>query len=874
MQEETKYIEFRIGDETKHVVEELTDESIKTSLFSEQYTKALSALDNMAKFAIPHKEADNVPNNILSFIGDRGAGKTSCMMSFAKLLEKGLPSGLASLYPQAARRSYHCLERIDPSFFDASHNVIELFLAGLYNAFDERRKQNIGKSDSEKTKQEKVVLELFVQAQTMMSEMTKTEGDRYDALDNLQNLSAGIRLWSVIDKLVKAFFDYFEKSQGMLVLPIDDIDLNSAMAAEMMEQIRKFLIHNNIIILFAVKIDQLELSKRLSLTKEYDVMLQRGLLKNTNVIGEMAEAYITKLLPHQQRIYMPDGTAYFHRPVNVVSKNDNGQDVKDTYSSVRQMILELIYQKTRYLFYNSIDKTSYIVPSNLRELRFLVGLLYNMKDYWHDDNKDGEFYNKLLFRKYLYENWVVNNLDETMQASVREIIETQDNAQVNARVLAAIKRHFLVGKDFTESHPEAEYIFDITNVNYNISVGDVLDIVDLLEESERDTLKLKFLFLIRSFYSMRLYQAYDDMIPDTEQVNDGEGKKKVVEAFTRLSDMHLSEYDKLVAGSFINTRLSRIIPPGRGWKETRAERRINFDKLRILMNEVIAENGRNVDKLRLVEFFMLGISRKFDTRHEGWDAKYRTELPLFYAEPLQQISKNAYFDVGALLYNLTRIKNCYERFSGGDDIYKIADEKKDSLLNQFRMAAISEKAKEGVPHELENFKPAYWRSFCCFRNAEVIQAFRAYAERFESPGGDHINVMAAAFNHMGGFRIPSYDKNKKSDKYYEIGFGYLSIIGEMLVNENISNNFKDIFEGLSDSPEWIEVQEVLAGAAREKNRVDTRIRRIYEHYPVIARKYRQEVEDAARSYGSHASKEGLEKMILAINIALEQYREA
>lgn len=416
MQNGTKQIKFRIGEETKHIIETIDGNSIETSLFSEQYKKALSSLNHLFPLmqTSSKEEVGNTHNNILSFIGDRGSGKTSCMMSLAKLLEKGLENELRSSYPQVAQHSFLCLERIDPSFFDESHNVIELFLAGLYNIFDRQRKNNYGKSDDEKARREKDVLNFFAQAQTMMFEMTKTEKELYDVLDNLQSLSAGIRLWSVIGELVKAFFKYLDREQGILVLPIDDIDLNSKMAADMMEQIRKFLIQPNIIILFAVKIDQLEMTKRLSLVREYEIMFHHDLLRNSNVISEMAEAYITKLLPHQQRIYMPDGVAYFHQPVEVLL-TDKGKESSDVYDSVRQMIPELIYKKTRYLFYNSTDKTSYIVPTNLRELRFLIGLLYNMKDYWQDaDNHESNLYNKLLFRKYLYENWVANNLDETM----------------------------------------------------------------------------------------------------------------------------------------------------------------------------------------------------------------------------------------------------------------------------------------------------------------------------------------------------------------------------------------------------------------------------------------------------------------------------
>lgn len=866
METGTKQIIFRLGDETKHVIEEINHTSIEGSLFTEQYRKALSSLDSM--FSIVRKQVetdtDNTPNNILSFIGDRGSGKTSCMMSFANMLKDGLDTELKKIYKQVAQHRYFCMERIDPSFFDESHNVIELFLAGLYNAFEKKRENQCGRSDYEKETLSKGVIERFANAQMLMSEMTKLEKDKYDELDSLQNLSAGIRLWSVIGELVKAFLNYFGYENGVLVLPIDDIDLNSRMAADMMEQIRKFLIQPNVIVLLAVKLDQLEMSKSLSLVKEYEVLLRHDNANNKSVIGKMVDAYITKLLPHPQRIYMPDGTAYFNQKVIIEQKEEGKESIS---GSVRQIIPELIYKKTRYLFYNSQDKTSYIVPTNLRELRFFTALLCNMKDYWkNSDNHESNLYNKLLFRKYLYENWVPNNLDKDMQFSVSEIINTQDSAQVNAIVLAAIKRHFFPTEksleQFIESHHEAAYIFDDTNINYNIAIGDVLDIIDFLEECEQNTVKLKLLFLIRSFYSIRLYHAYEQKVSN----NDNPKGIDPVEISTRFSGLNLSEYDKLVAGYFINTRLSRIIPRGKLEKDTRSERRINFEVLGDLIEKVVknansASGEYSTDELRLIEFFLLGISRRFGTQNSGKTMRYRTDSAVFYAEQLTHIKKNAYFDVGALLYNLTRMEDCYKRFDKGDEIYKLAAGNPESLYCQFHLCADNNGNKKD------------WDSLCCFRNAEIIKAFRAHAETVKSSTDEHVEVIAEAFKYMGKFEVSTYDKNEKGE-YNRVKFDYLRKIGELLGTPNLIDAFKDIFEkDYRPDPEKIDVSEFVRGAKKEKkNRLDSKINRVLEKYSVINKYYQGEVKNITEKYGTYVTREELEQIIKRIDSDLEKHR--
>ncbi len=886
-------IVFCLGEETRHVVEMIDNDIIESSLFSDQYKKALTSLNTLLSSLHSQKDlkADNPLNNIISFIGDRGAGKTSCMMSVAEVLKHGMTEEMKQAYPFIALSSFFCLDRLDPSFFDETHNVIELFLATLYNSFQKISQPESGEGvlDPQKSVLAGKVYEGFSEAQKMMSEMIDPGTDRMDVLQNLQSLSSGIQLGPVIRELISAFFEFQGKDNGVLVIPIDDIDLNSRQASEMMEQIRKYLIQPNIVILFAVKLDQLSLTKRLKLQKEYDGLLRVEKDKDMLVIDEMVEAYLTKLFPHQARVYMPDGTAYFNRPVIV--KGPNGDTA---YSSVRQMIPELIFRKTRYLFYNTPDRTSYIVPDNLRELRLLVSLLENMEDYYSVENlqggqpaeliaryKESNQYNKLAFRKYLYENWVTNNLNATMQKSVQEILDVQDTAQINAKILSLLGQLFPFNNSPGRSRqrynsPELEQIMDVSNANYNIAVGDVLDVIDYLEDSETDAQRLKFLFLLRSFISMRLYLTYDELTEGLEVSHQEEerlmNQELDVQAPTRLSRLKLSEYDKQVAGYFINTRLTRIIPPGRTLADTRAERPIDFSKLLNLIDEVLDADELYVPKLRLIEFFMLCISRRYDTQDNVSSVEYRKADSVFYAESLENLTKNAYFDVGALLFNLTRIKACYCRYHRGEEIYRLALDTQGSLLNSLHFTSIDEKAPETVVRDMDYYKEAYWLSWCCFRNAEIIRAFKAHMMTNRSYRGNLINIMSQAFKRMGDFSIKSYDR-MPDGSYYDITFYYLKIIGSVLDTSEIQEDFMRIFvKDERPSPEKIDLNLVVRGTAMERNRKSTRIMRIYEVYPIIGKHYRDEVNTIFGAYGDYMTREEIIRAVNHLDDELSNYR--
>lgn len=233
---------------------------------------------------------------------------------------------------------------------------------------------------------------------------------------------------------------------------------------------------------------------------------------------------------------------------------------------------------------------------------------------------------------------------------------------------------------------------------------------------------------------------------------------------------------------------------------------------------------------------------------------------------------------------MTRIENCYKRFKDGDKIYKLAEENENSLLYKFHMYATKEKAKTTVSRELENFKPAYWNSCSCFRNAEVIKAFRTWAERIESPGEDHLAVMSNSFNRMSTFRISTYDKLENGN-YYEIKFGYMKEIGELLkkgaiskkdevpLNSILRTEFLNVFgTNYRPSPERIEKKVVIGRTVvGKKNRVNTRIKRIYEN-SLISEYYRDLVDNIAAKYETLATRDELEQMINKIDSELEKYR--
>ena len=433
-------ITFNIGDENRIVVEDINKDIIKSSIFSEPYHYILNALDHYFD-ALPDNRDDYLKgndiwiNNVFAFIGERGSGKTSCMRSIVHLLEDPRSSQLDNT---VLKSNFYALDMIDPSFIDSESNIIGVILATLYKKFLDYS-HNVNESLKFK------LAESFARVQHDFCRMMTNSTIPDDDLEALSSLSAAIDLRTSMYELIDRFMKYMGKENAILLISVDDIDLHSRDAIKMAEQIRKYLVLPNVLVVMAVKLDQLAKLKRLHYSREYSDTRQT---LNDKDLDEMVDRYITKLVPYNHRVYMPESTFYWDAGLHINQKDNSCYQ----FESVRQAVPELIFRKTRYLFYNSAVKTSFIVPDNLRELRQIIRLLVDMKDYWQYDENGKviaeEYNNKEMFKKYLFESWMMNHLDADSQKGIKELASISEAIQINATALRIIRDKFEKDKFF------------------------------------------------------------------------------------------------------------------------------------------------------------------------------------------------------------------------------------------------------------------------------------------------------------------------------------------------------------------------------------------------------------------------------------------
>ena len=871
---DSKILTFYRGQEDIVVNEK---ENYSESLFKDQYTHALLQIHQLVS-----KRKDNVPS-ILAFCGDRGEGKTSCMETVKTMLatlNNEQPQNTDSPIEKFMKESvinhetaetlqdrcesfnkirFKVLDTIDPAFFDKDHNVVELVLGMMYH---EIMKGDIIEDDSKRRE----LLEKFHDAKLCLTQQKKDKIELYDPIDELNWLSGGLALKETFQDLCTAFLKCSLKTENdnehnYLVIAIDDIDLNISGAYEMAEQIRKYLCAENCIVLISLNIEQFIEVVSNSIGSQF---------KTNDYLGaiEMAQKYATKLIPMEYRIMMPKPYDFCDRPFRYVlndkkeekdgndgkdgddekdgKEEKNGKDRKDekNYASVKESIVKLIYDKTRFLFYNNKGSVSPIVPNNLRSLRHLLGMLISMPDFYSNEKSRN---NKDDFKSYFYQVWT-RQLKKEDRKKIMTLVEVVDTTNINKTVVSMLSSYI----DNAEEDHMAQGILESDNYNYNVSVGDVFYLLDKIERSNVDRERALVLFFIRSFYSIKLYENYDIITENAGALypNDS-AEEEIYKSGQWLK--RTNALQRLVNGAYFTFNPSDLIPMNTSpkmYRDTKVYSGMEKDLQEIMktmavnirrFNELPADiQSKFIKKFRVVEFFVLTTKRGIrqrDTRNFSL-AKRNVSMP--YCLTNYQNTNYFVFDVMAPFSNIVNIEYSYNKFtplidSNGDEelFFNFAKEQKGSLLNEMiREVAKKEYAddyQDEMPQErIENICANDYMihrlmSNATIRNAEVLlsimETMKSNRIRMHFGSGDNLEVIAKFYQSIIDSEMRTY-YSTSTNKRYTIRFAFLNaLIKELRGDEketiryilesgpalafnefkDIENRFANFFNGFKSS---------------------------------------------------------------------------
>lgn len=796
-------IKFYVGEENKTIME---TSSFKSSIFYHQYEKALSLFQRIWN-AKDEEYYDN--SNIIAFCGERGDGKTSCLRSVRHILQNAnawtdFPefASFAQLDTVKLNESIYVLDILDPAYFDRTHNLVDLILGQMYSVVvEEENKEQCGHRPQglydEKYSKRKDLLAQFQKAKRCMSYLEADKRDLYDQYEELSVLAASVGLKKSIKDLFDKFLNYFKKKK--LVISIDDLDLNMSEGDKMVEELRKYLCNDTCIILLSVKIDQLIRVVQNANKKA----IHTSSISDANLY-EMAVKYVNKLIPSSHRVTMPVIYSMADNAIEIYEGREATEPILKS-DTVKDLVVKLIYRKTRFLFYNG-RSISPIIPNNLRALRHLLSVLYPL----HDADEDREKYfqnNKQTFKDYFFYTWT-KALAEEDQSFIMSILDSMDDYSVNKAIVSHVHNR-LSALNIPIENKLYKAITQNENRAENISVGDVLYVLRLARQVVVDFRTLSLIFFLKAYYSIRLFELYDEISVDAKTLFPEMADESVkihmhdtlterTNALQRFVNGSMFTYEQ---GSLLTTRKSKSAR--NIYRDIRA---ISSKKLYELIEDISKTKDTNsnsfVRKLHRCEYFALCTSmplRSNNTQEISYD---RTAIVPPYLGGIPETANYVEFDILALFTNLLNVKYAYKRFDLYDptdkgtkikfDFYDFASNCKDSLLNKMKKCSAEYKsedkkytfAKEGNDGYIDNL--LYLLSDSAIRVSDIQDAIMdtLIANRDIKGIDDSVNSrkIAAAYKGIQNMGITLYP-TKDKEQPYTLKFEFLNAVIDYLSKE-------------------------------------------------------------------------------------------
>lgn len=515
--------------------------------FNKEYEDSLNLIKAIVEAQINNKDnnANYSCNNRILFTGQRGSGKTSVMRSLAKYLSNEKTIGQNT---NKTVVTFSCLPMVDPSHFDNNNNIL---LTVITNMFSEaKRKMNEDKDGGDTAKREDLLKQFEKVFKSLDS--IKSELSSY-TLESLNRKSDAEDLKDKMKDLVQKYltFQGCGMGQSRLVLLIDDIDMSVSYAPEMLEQLRKYLELDNLIILMSANLGQLSNEMREKYSSAFQYTLKDSNQALSIDVEDLATKYLLKLFPTSRRINVERHvdqllkTDLFIKGWNE-KKGKNDNTASEDNGNFQKVILSLIWSKTRLLFIPKDPENTLhpIIPTNLRDLAQFLDMLISLKTVEPRNNnlfKEFAEYeecqkNLQVIKRYVMNTWIPNHLSVEEELVFKNI--PTDITEINKHLINAInvrgtnhKTRLMsreVSLDMIERNAEdinidcdiytmvspndpkfvkANKISDIFNQPSNYSYGDLLLMIDKYEtyfESEEDR---RFTDAIKIYYTILLFET-------------------------------------------------------------------------------------------------------------------------------------------------------------------------------------------------------------------------------------------------------------------------------------------------------------------------------------------------------------------------------
>lgn len=484
--------------------------------------------------------------NVLTFIGKRGTGKTSSMLSFMESLKnyQDITSGQKTddmFYCLKEQNVlFTCLDCIDSSLLEKGEDIFQMVLAQMYQKFqDIHDKQNLSLTEENEfgypARELQQKFEELYRTTCILEQMADSNvraGESY--MSSLRTLSSSQKLREKFEKLVLEYLSIIRNrrqsyTRGVkhhfLVITLDDIDLNIQNGFSMLEKIHRYLMIPHIIVLLSLDYNQMLkicMKNFYKVLPKVDIALKTGL----EYVRGVSVDYLDKVLPIHYRIYMPEmSNRYATYSI----------DQKHMPGGAKTYLLVSLFQKSGVLFDSQGLQRHFYEP---KSMRVLAGFLMSINHLEHlspinlskmDEESATAFYhicehNHQFLRSDLGTRMAMEQITDESERTFLELVMKSGVHRSLELAIDFIRKILVKSRESSESISE-EY-------NYGILVNMIYRLIRLDGGIHKPLANFLLVYFSYEFTRTYLYEKIQIKDSVHQIAKDGSIKKLIADSIT------------------------------------------------------------------------------------------------------------------------------------------------------------------------------------------------------------------------------------------------------------------------------------------------------------------------------------------------------
>lgn len=469
-------------------------------------------------------------HTMVSFIGGRGTGKTSAMLTVLRQLQtlQCCKESDGSLQPLASA-SFICLEPIDAGILQSGEDIIAIVLARMFNYL-----QQFTNGNNLRTRYQEELRSLYREFDKLYQNLCRLrkggghflEGE--SALRGLQNLASSHSTAREFKDLVSHLLLYIKTLNGgekdqYLVIALDDIDMygedTSQNCYTLLEEIFDYLSFPGIIVLTTYNENLL---KR-NCSNHLRVKFFEG-KKNIDCdsterteVNKLVQQFLEKLIIEEYRVYMPmlarvdvsnqSGVSVrlnkTREPELCALFDARTQPENEIIVSAKKFLLRIIADRTHVYFDSRGQKRHFFEPYNLRDLSVFWRVLDALDPPTGNDDADREMAyanNRSKLFNYTMNPFASEKLEEGESEYLAKLSQYPLERQ-ERELIDEIKRRC---HNQENSKEQRTFLEGRWQHNY----GELLHCLYYATRLQKDGMSKELIYCILSSYSIVLNQLY------------------------------------------------------------------------------------------------------------------------------------------------------------------------------------------------------------------------------------------------------------------------------------------------------------------------------------------------------------------------------